>query len=73
MTMSFGFLLLLLVLIVLALIGLGMLGAGVFMLLQGVEGTRRSAGIILLFLGLLLTCALTVTGLAYFLLPMRIY
>lgn len=73
MTMSFGFLLLLLVLIVLGLIGLGMLGAGVFMLLQGAEGTRRSAGIILLILGLLLMCALTAAGFAYFFLSMRMY
>ena len=68
MMLSFGFLLL----IVVGLIGLVMLGAGVFVLLQDSQGTRRPVGIILLILGLLLTCALMVVGLAYFLLPMRI-
>ena len=68
MMLSFGFLLL----IVVGLIGLVMLGAGVFVLLQDSQGTRRLVGIILLILGLLLTCALMVVGLAYFFLPMRI-
>ncbi len=71
--MSFGFLLVVLVSVVLGLIGLGMLGAGVFMVWQGSEGPRRPLGIILLILGLLLVCALTVVGLAYFLLPIRMY
>ena len=65
MMLSFGFL----VLIVAGLIGLAMLGAGVFVVLQGSEGIRRPVGIVLLILGLLLTCVLTVAGLAYFLLP----
>lgn len=69
MAMSFGFLLL--VLIVTGLIGLGMLGAGIFVLLQDSQGTRRTVGIILLILGLLLMCALIVVGFAFFFLPMR--
>ncbi|MGC9395844.1 MAG: hypothetical protein ACP5J4_13445 [Anaerolineae bacterium] len=67
MVMSFGFLLL----IVVPLIGLGMLGAGIFVLLQDSQGTRRTGGIILLILGLLLMCALTVVGFAFFFLPMH--
>lgn len=66
--MSFGFLLL----IVVGLIGLGMLGAGVFVLLQDSQGARRTVGIILLILGLLLMCALTVVGFAFFFLPMNL-
>lgn len=67
--MSLGFLLL----IVMGLIGLGMLGAGVFVVLQGAEGNRRMIGIVLLVLGLLLMCALVVVGIVFFLLPMRMY
>jgi len=71
MMMGFNFLLLLL--IVVGLIGLGMLGAGVFVLLRDSQGTRRPVGIILLVLGLLLMCALIVVGFAFFFLPMRMY
>jgi hypothetical protein len=60
-------------LVVVGLIGLGMLGAGVFVLLQGPEGPRRSLGIVLLILGLLLVCALIVVGAAFFLYQARMY
>ena len=69
MMLNFSFLLLLL--IVMGLIGLGMLVAGVFMVLQGSQGTRRTVGIVLLILGLLLTCALIVVGFSFLFLPMR--
>lgn len=58
---------------VVGLIGLGMLGAGVFVLLQDAQGTRRPLGIVLLILGLLLMCALVVVGLAFFLFRARMY
>lgn len=67
MMLSFGFVLL----VVVGLIGLGMLGAGIFVLLQDSQGTRRPVGIVLLILGLLLMCALIVLGFAFFVLPMR--
>lgn len=47
----------LLLFIVVGLIGLGMLAAGVIIVLQGAQQeTRRLAGIILLVLGLLVAC-----------------
>lgn len=58
---------------VVGLIGLGMLGAGVFVLLQDAQGTRRPLGIVLLILGLLLMCALVVVGFAFFLFQARMY
>jgi len=58
---------------VVGLIGLGMLGAGVFVLLQGSEAPRRPLGIVLLILGLLLVCALVVVGIAFFVFQARMY
>ncbi|MEJ5309206.1 MAG: hypothetical protein WHX52_05510 [Anaerolineae bacterium] len=60
-------------LVVVGLIGLGMLGAGIFVLLQDAQGTRRPLGIVLLILGLLLMCALIMVGFVFFFLPMRMY